>query len=112
MVIPEIGFEDVPISPVIRDDTVAKKKPKIRMRMAATRVAVGWQARRHRQKHGEQHDPPMTHRHRNVALGSQPRGPPLPAERSRRLSRAEEMMVGIVRPSVIRPDASTAPAPM
>ncbi len=27
-------------------------------------------------------------------------------------SRADEMIVGIVRPSVIKPDASTAPAPM
>ena len=36
MVIPEIGFEEVPINPVIRDETVAKKKPKIRIRMAAS----------------------------------------------------------------------------
>ena len=28
IVIPEIGFEDDPISPVMRDDTVAKKNPK------------------------------------------------------------------------------------
>ena len=28
IVIPEMGFDDDPISPVMRDDTVAKKKPK------------------------------------------------------------------------------------
>ena len=35
MVIPEIGFDDDPISPVIREETVAKKKPKTTMSMAA-----------------------------------------------------------------------------
>ena len=36
IVMPEIGFEDVPIRPVMRDDTVAKKNPKIRIRIAAS----------------------------------------------------------------------------
>ena len=36
MVIPEIGFDEVPMRPVMREDTVAKKKPKIRMRTAAS----------------------------------------------------------------------------
>src|SRR2546428_269907 len=31
MVIPEIGLEDEPISPVKRDDTVTKRKPKTRI---------------------------------------------------------------------------------
>ena len=35
IVMPEIGFDEVPISPVMRDDTVAKKNPKIRIRTAA-----------------------------------------------------------------------------
>ena len=35
MVIPEIGFDEEPMSPVMRDDTVAKKKPKTRISTAA-----------------------------------------------------------------------------
>ena len=36
IVMPEIGFDEVPIRPVMRDETVAKKKPKMRMSTAAT----------------------------------------------------------------------------
>src|ERR1041385_6637476 len=36
MVMPEIGFDEVPIRPVMREETVAKKKPKIRIRIAAS----------------------------------------------------------------------------
>ena len=32
IVIPEIGFEDEPMSPTIRDDTATKKKPNTTMR--------------------------------------------------------------------------------
>src|SRR5205085_6488402 len=35
IVIPEIGFDDVPMSPVIRDETVTKKNPKMIVRIAA-----------------------------------------------------------------------------
>ena len=34
-VMPEIGFDDEPISPVRRDETVTKRNPKMMMRMAA-----------------------------------------------------------------------------
>ena len=34
IVIPEIGLEELPISPVMRDDTVTKKKPNSTMRIA------------------------------------------------------------------------------
>src|SRR6185295_3975718 len=36
IVMPEMGLDEVPISPVMRDETVAKKKPKIRIRTAAS----------------------------------------------------------------------------
>src|SRR5262245_12327823 len=36
IVMPEIGLDEVPMSPVMRDETVAKKKPKIRIRIAAS----------------------------------------------------------------------------
>ena len=33
IVMPEIGFDEEPIKPVMRDDTVAKKKPNSTMRI-------------------------------------------------------------------------------
>src|SRR4029450_8288271 len=36
IVMPEIGFDELPISPVMRDDTLTKKKPKGIVRMAAS----------------------------------------------------------------------------
>src|SRR5687767_12477805 len=38
MVMPEMGFDEDPISPTIRDDTVTKKKPKITTRIDATKL--------------------------------------------------------------------------
>ena len=35
IVMPEIGFDEVPMRPVIRDETVTKKNPKMMVRMAA-----------------------------------------------------------------------------
>jgi len=37
MVIPEIGFEELPINPTIRDDTVTKKNPKTTIIKAETK---------------------------------------------------------------------------
>src|SRR5258706_14524762 len=36
IVIPEIGLDDVPMRPVMREDTVGKKNPKTRISTAAT----------------------------------------------------------------------------
>ncbi len=38
MAMPEIGFEDVPISPVIREETVTNRKPKITTSSAAKKL--------------------------------------------------------------------------
>ena len=38
IVMPEIGFDDEPMRPVMRDDTVAKKKPKMMMRTATRKL--------------------------------------------------------------------------
>ncbi len=35
-VMPEMGFDEEPISPVMRDETTTKKKPKSMMRIAGT----------------------------------------------------------------------------
>ena len=40
IVMPEIGFDELPISPVMRDDTVTKKKPKSTTRTADEDVAL------------------------------------------------------------------------
>src|ERR1041385_5721892 len=60
IVMPEIGLDEVPISPVMRDDTVAKKNPKIRIRIAASGLpyvgSVGIAAR----NTASSSDPPMT----------------------------------------------------
>src|SRR5690349_8473698 len=39
MAIPDIGLEDVPINPVIREETVTNKNPKITTKTAAARLA-------------------------------------------------------------------------
>src|SRR5215471_15585713 len=38
IVMPEIGFDDDPMSPVMRDETVTKKKPKMTMSTAARKL--------------------------------------------------------------------------
>ena len=38
IVMPEIGFDDVPMRPVMRDETVTKKKPKMTIRIAARKL--------------------------------------------------------------------------
>ena len=38
IVIPEIGFDEVPIRPVMRDDTVTKRNPKTITRIAARKL--------------------------------------------------------------------------
>src|SRR3954468_4541501 len=38
MVIPEIGFDEVPIRPVMRDDTVTNRNPKMMTRIAARKL--------------------------------------------------------------------------
>src|SRR4029450_7129391 len=38
IVIPEIGLDEVPMRPVIRDETVTKRKPKMMTRMAARKL--------------------------------------------------------------------------
>ena len=111
IVIPEIGFDDDPIRPVMRDDTVAKKKPKMMIRMATRKLpCVGSPGARAR-KRASSSEPPMTTvigRSRSVRSWTPPAPLPMPFSPSR----ADDTMVGIVRASVISPAASTAPAPM
>src|SRR6266849_2602016 len=106
-----MGFEEEPISPVMRDDTVTKKNPKITIRTAARKLPcvgiLGATAR----KIARANDPPRTTvagRSRSVRVLTTAEPPP----KSLTLSRKDDTIVGIVRASVMRPEASTAPAPV
>src|SRR6187397_795541 len=112
MVMPEIGLDDEPISPVMRDATVTKKKPKMTIRIDARKLPfvgiLGATAR----KMASASDPPRTTimgMSRSVRLCCTA---DLPPPKSFTLSRNDATMVGIVRARVIRPEARTAPAPV
>ena len=112
MVIPEIGFDEVPIKPVMREDTVTKRKPKMMTRIAARKFPCIGIFGATTRKIASRNDPPSTKvvgRSRSVrSLVSVP----APAPKSLMPSRAEATIVGSVRPSVMSPAASTAPAPI
>ncbi len=119
-VMPEIGLDDEPISPVRRDDTVTNRKPKSTMRpaprtcmcrsgtqertacrglvaqMAATRASV---------------PTPTNHRGRSRSVRPVPPSPPTP-RMSRTAERSEPMMSGRAWKRLMMPPAATSPAPM
>ena len=111
MVMPEIGLDEEPMRPVIRDDTVTKKNPKMTMSAEASEVPL----RRHpgaaARKMASASEPSKHHGQRQVALGAAlPAAPPSPSPS--RCRGSDETIVGSVRASVISPEASTAPAPV
>ena len=113
IVMPEIGFDELPMSPVMRDDTVTKKKPKTTIEDGGEEVPLHRHAGRDGQ---EQREEQRARRARSTSAcrarcAAVPPGPAA-APKSFTLSRNEAMMVGSVRASVIRPAASTAPAPV
>ena len=111
MVIPEIGFDDEPIRPVMRDDTVAKKKPKRTIRTETRMLPCVGRPGATARKIASNSEPASTTiigMSRSVRICAPAPAPPKPF----RPSRADETMVGSVRVSVIKPAASTAPAPM
>ena len=72
MVMPEIGLDEEPISPTIRDETVTKKKPKMTTRIDATKLPCVGSRGATREEQGQQHGAGEHHRHRHVALGARP----------------------------------------
>src|SRR5215218_3035974 len=111
IVMPEIGLDDDPISPTMRDETVTKKKPKITTRMDATKLPCVGSRGATARKRARSTVPTSTSvigMSRSVRVRAA--APPPLALKSRMLSRKEETIVGIVRASVISPAASTAPA--
>ena len=112
MVMPEIGFDELPMRPVMREDTLTKKKPNRMVSTADQRVPLRRQARDGDQEDGQRER--AEHARRSAAgpvrCARVPAAPPSP--RPFMLSLKLPRMVGSVRPSVISPAASTAPAPM
>ncbi len=116
IVMPEIGFEDVPMMPTMREDTVTKKNPKTTIR-SDIRSEPG---------NGPCGKPGRNARMRTIA-SAPTTTMPMPMSRSVRLveawallrsvrlfsdSRKAAMIVGIVLMRVITPAQATAPAPM
>src|SRR5687767_7320128 len=108
-----MGFDDEPMRPVMRDDTVAKKNPKIRIRTDVSRFPWVGRLGATAMKMASASEPPSTTIigiSRSVRACA-PLAAPL-AAKSRKLPRADATIVGIVRASVIRPAARTPPAPI
>ena len=112
IVIPEMGFDDVPIRPTMRDDTVTKKKPKTIVSTAARKLpCVGIPGATARKIASSRLPTRTTSSGMSRSVRACVTAPPF-APRSFMLSRNDETIVGIVRASVISPAASTAPAPV
>ena len=71
IVMPEIGFDEEPMRPVMRDDTVAKKKPKRTTSTAARTLPCVGRPGITARKMAEQQRAAEDDRHRDVALGAQ-----------------------------------------
>ncbi len=111
IVIPEIGLEELPIRPVMRADTVTKKKPKRIVKIAARKLpCVGSFGATSRNTKSSAVPPRTTDIGRSRSVRSTDAVPPRP--KSFTPSRNDDRMRGSVRASVMMPEASTAPAPM
>ena len=117
IVIPEIGLDDEPITPVIRELTVTNRNPNKHDHPAADQPAgelggnqVRGGDRQHQSERADQNQ-----RHGQVALGAghaAARRPALPERRSRRLPVTEATISGRALIMLRMPPAATAPAPM
>jgi len=111
-VIPEMGLEELPISPVIRELTVTKKKPATTISRADTRFT--WSGGDSQMSTTSSTEPPTTTligRSRSVR-GTSTTTPRRLARKVRTLRRKASTMLGIERTRLISPPAATAPAPM
>ena len=118
MAIPLIGFDDEPSSPVIREETTAKKKPKTmmataeRMDTAIPGTALSWG--RNAMKTASAIDPTSTIE-MGMSLSVRRRCCPSPSavsRRSRKEARKLSTIVGMAFIRLMMPPAATAPAPM
>jgi hypothetical protein len=121
MAMPEMGFEEVPMSPAMREETVTNRKPKITTRIDAIRLApapvgapgTGLKVRKAHIRATITAEPARTRvmgRSREVRPCTT--GAPVDLRRSAAPARSAPTMVGVVLIRVMRPAAATAPAPM
>ena len=112
-VMPEMGFDDEPISPVRRLDTVTNRNPNTTIRIAPSRfMCSGGESR---MASSSSPTPPKTKRESRSRSVRTARAalPPLPPPRtSRRPSFKPWRMMGSERNRLMIPAAATAPAPM
>ncbi len=110
-VIPEIGFDDAPICPVMRLDTVTNRNANPTASSAARRLIPIWGSAIIAIAHAT--TPPST---TVIGMSRSVRGRAVPLERSSALRRkpptSAATIVGIDRRRLINPAAVTAPAPM
>ena len=112
IVMPEMGFDELPIRPVMRDETVTKKKPKMTIRMAATKFhCIGMPGVTARKIASSSEPTSTTVSGMSRSVRSRP-PEPAAAPNSFTLSRNDATIVGSVRARVMSPAASTAPAPV
>ena len=111
IVIPEIGFDEDPMRPVMREDTVEKKNAKTTISSAARMLPRSGMFGATARKSASSSDPIST---TLIGISRSVRSPeaPLAAPNPFSPSSADRTIVGIVRASVMSPPASTAPAPM
>jgi hypothetical protein len=111
MVMPEIGLALTPISPVMRDDTTTKKKPKITISTAPSRFtascgsAVSSSA-------STTAPAGVIQIGRSVSVRSLEAVAPTLPRRSANPERNADTIVGSERTKAMIPAAATAPAPM
>ena len=109
-VMPEMGFDDEPISPVSRLETVTNRKPNTTIRSAPSRFmcSVG----ESRIAITSSATPPKTKRESRSRSVRRVLPPFPPPRTSRRPSFNPWMMMGSERTRLMMPAAATAPAPM
>ena len=117
MAMPLIGFEEEPSSPVMREETTEKKKPKSTIVIAERRLtpkpgtALSWG--RNAMKSVSASEPPRTSESgRSRSVRGRAAAPSSESRRSRKEARKESMIVGIALTRLMMPPAATAPAPM
>src|SRR5438067_8114235 len=113
IIIPEVGQDDEPTSPVSRDETVTKRKPKATMSSAPNKLNRKFNCGAIMMTMSKAMIPPMTHfieRSRSVR-GTSARATPEP-RRSASPPFNPCQMRGIERKRLMMPAAATAPAPM
>ncbi len=113
-VMPEMGLDDEPISPVRREETVTKRKPKTMMRMAPRRFPR-WSWGISMMMAIRATMPPATslsERSWSVRATAAPAPFPLRPLKSARPPFKPCQIVGSERNRLMMPPAATAPAPM